>query len=271
MNFLLALSQQSFLQIALVAGWCAALSCGVVGSIVVVRRIAFLAGGIAHAALGGMGLACYFGADPMLGASLAAVLSALLIGWISLKARQHEDMLIGAVWAIGMAIGILAIARTPGYNTDLMTYLLGSLLMVTPTQVWMMLGLNALMLVLLGMFYRPLLATLHDEEFARLRGLPTTALYLGLLVIVALAVVILLQAVGLVLVMALLTLPAATALLWSGSLSRMMLFATVLAAAAIAGGLGVAYETDSPAGATIVLCSAAIYLLALLAKRYKQK
>jgi zinc transport system permease protein len=270
MNFLQSLSQQSFLQIALAAGLCAAIGCGVVGSIVVVRRIAFLAGGIAHAALGGMGLASYFGADPVLGATAAAVLSALLIGWISLKARQHEDMLIGAVWAVGMAIGILAVARTPGYNTDLMSYLLGNLLMVTTTEVWMMAALNAVMLVLLSALYRPLLATLHDEEFARLRGLPTTALYLGLLVIVALAVVILLQAVGMVLVMALLTLPAATALLWAASLTSMMLLATGVAAVAITGGLGIAFESDSPAGATIVLCAAGIYLLALLAKRRRR-
>lgn len=271
MNFFEAIWQQSFLQVALVAGLCAALCAGVVGSIVVVRRIAFLAGGIAHAALGGMGLAYYFGAEPIVGASLAAMLSAVLIGWISLKKYQHEDMLIGAVWAVGMAIGILAIHRTPGYNTDLMTYLLGSLLMVTPAQVGMMLGFNALMLVLLIAFYRPLMATLHDEEYARLRGLPTTGIYLGLLVMVALAVVILLQAVGLVLVMALLTLPAATALLWSGSFARTMLLATGLASVAIVGGLGAAYEMDSPAGAIIVLCAASLYLLSLMSKRKVQK
>mgnify|MGYP001590829426 CR=1 FL=1 len=263
MNFLRAVLEHGFLQLALAAGLVSAVGCGVVGSLVVVRRITFLAGGIAHAVLGGMGVALWLGQDPITGAAVSAVLAALLIGWIGLKARQREDMLIGSVWAIGMAIGIVAIAHTPGYSTDLMTYLLGNLLMVTREQVWAMAVLDLLMLGVLAALYRPLVATVFDEEFARVRGLPTTALYLGLLVVVALAVVVLVQAVGLVLVMALLTLPAATALLWAASVGRLMLGATAVAALVIVSGLGVAFETDSPAGATIVLCAAALYLAAL--------
>ena len=266
MNFLHALIEQSFLQIALAAGLVSAVGCGVVGSIVVVKRITFLAGGIAHAVLGGMGLAYLWGWKPIVGAAIAAVIAALLIGWISLKARQREDMLIGAVWAVGMAVGIIAIARTPGYSTDLMSYLLGNILMVTREQVMVMALLDAVMLGLLFAFYRPLMATLHDEEFARLRGLPTTALYLGLMAIVALAVVVLIQAVGLVLVMALLTLPAATVLLFARSLARLMIGATAVASAVILCGLGLAFETDSPAGATTVLCAAAVFLLGMVLK-----
>lgn len=264
MNFLQALSEHDFLQLALAAGLVSAVGCGVVGSIVVVKRITFLAGGIAHAVLGGMGVAHLFGRDPIVGAALAAVIAALLIGWIGLKAGQREDTLIGSVWAIGMAIGIIAIAHTPGYSTDLMSYLLGNLLMVTREQVLAMALLDLLMLGVLSVLYRPLVATVFDEEFARVRGLPTTALYLGLLVVVALAVVVLVQAVGLVLVMALLTLPAATALLWAGSIGRLMLGATTIAALVIFTGLGVAFETDSPVGATIVLCAASLYLGSLL-------
>ena len=264
MNFLQALSEHDFLQLALAAGLVSAVGCGVVGSIVVVKRITFLAGGIAHAVLGGMGVAHLLGRDPIIGAALAAVIAALLIGWIGLKADQREDTLIGSVWAIGMAIGIIAIAHTPGYSTDLMSYLLGNLLMVTREQVLAMALLDLLMLGVLSVLYRPLVATVFDEEFARVRGLPTTALYLGLLVVVALAVVVLVQTVGLVLVMALLTLPAATALLWAGSIGRLMLGATTIAALVIFTGLGVAFETDSPVGATIVLCAASLYLGSLL-------
>ena len=267
MNFIEALLQQGFLQVALAAGLASAVGCGVVGSIVVVKRISFLAGGIAHTVLGGMGLAYLLGGVPIVGAAVAAVLAALLIGWISLKARQREDMLIGAVWAVGMAVGIIAIAHTPGYSTDLMSYLLGNLLMVTREQVIAMALLDALMLGLLCAFYRPLMATLHDEEFARLRGVPTTALYLGLMVVVAMAVVVLIQAVGLVLVMALFTLPAATVLLFSRSLARLMIGATLLSAVVIVAGLGVAFETDSPAGATIVLCAAGVFVAGLFWKR----
>jgi zinc transport system permease protein len=266
MSFLQALLDHGFLQLALAAGLVSALGCGVVGSLVVVRRITFLAGGIAHAVLGGMGVAHLLGRDPIAGAAIAAVLAATLIGWIGLKAGQREDMLIGSVWAIGMAVGIVAIAHTPGYSTDLMSYLLGNLLMVTREQVWAMALLDALMLGALTALYRPLVATVFDEEFARVRGLPTTMLYLGLLAVVALAVVVLVQAVGLVLVMALLTLPAATALLWAPSVVRLMFGATAVAAAVIVTGLGVAFETDSPAGATIVLCAAMLYLAALALK-----
>ncbi len=266
MNVLQAVLANGFLQLALAAGLVSAVGCGVVGSLVVVRRITFLAGGIAHAVLGGMGVAHLLGVDPIAGAAVAAVVAALLVGWIGLKARQREDVLIASVWAIGMAIGIVAIAHTPGYSTDLMSYLLGNLLMITPAQVWAMAVLDLLMLTVLVALYRPLVATVFDEEFARVRGLPTTALYLGLLVVVALAVVVLVQAVGLVLVMALLALPAATMLLWATSIGRLMLGATAVAALVIVVGLGLAFETDSPAGATIVLCAAALYLAAIALK-----
>lgn len=267
MNYLHALLEHGFLQIALAAGLVSAVGCGVVGSIVVVKRISFMAGGIAHAVLGGMGVACLLGQDPLAGALIAAVIAALLIGWISLRAFPYEDMLIGAVWAIGMAVGIVAMSRTPGYNTDLMTYLLGNLLMITREQVVRMAILDALMLAVLLALYRPLVASLHDEEFARLRGLPTRAFHLGLLVIVALAVVVLIQAVGLVLVMALLTLPAATALLFSRSMLALMAGASAVSILVIFFGLGAAYQTDSPVGAAIVLTAALVFLLVLVFKR----
>jgi zinc transport system permease protein len=180
-------------------------------------------------------------------------------------------MLIGALWAVGMAVGIVAIARTPGYSTDLMSYLLGNLLMVSREQVVAMAWLDGLMLLAVLTFWRPLVATTFDEEFARLRGLPTLAIELGVLVTVALAVVLLVQAVGLVLVMALLTLPAATALLLAGSIGRVMVLAGAIAAAEIVLGLGLAFETDAPAGAVIVLASAAVYLLALTWRRPRRR
>jgi zinc transport system permease protein len=262
-SFLEAVLAHEFLRVALAAGLLAAVGCGVVGTLVVVKRITFMAGGIAHAVLGGMGVAHWLGRDPLAGAALAAVLAALLVGWIARRGGEREDMLIGALWAVGMAVGIVAIARTPGYSTDLMSYLLGNLLMVSREQVVAMAVLDVLMLLAVVLLWRPLVATTFDEEFARLRGLPTLAIELGVLVTVALAVVVLVQAVGLVLVMALLTLPAATALLLSGAIGRVMMWAGAIAAFEIVLGLAVAYETDTPAGAIIVLGSAAVYLLAL--------
>lgn len=263
MSFIDAVLAHEFLRVALAAGLLAAVGCGVVGTLVVVKRITFMAGGIAHAVLGGMGVAHWLGRDPLSGAAIAAVLAALLVGWIARRGGEREDMLIGALWAVGMAVGIVAIARTPGYSTDLMSYLLDNLLMVTREQVLAMTVLDVVMLLAVVLLWRPLVATTFDEEFARLRGLPTLAIELGVLVTVALAVVVLVQAVGLVLVMALLTLPAATALLLSGAIGRVMVWAAAIAAVEIVLGLGVAYETDAPAGAIIVLGSAAVYLLAL--------
>jgi zinc transport system permease protein len=267
MNFLAALAEHEFLRVVVVAGLLSAVGCGVVGSLVVVKRITFMAGGIAHAALGGMGVAQLLGGSPLAGATLAACLAALLVGWISHRARQREDMLIGAIWAVGMAVGLIAIAHTPGYGSELMSYLLGNLLMVTHGQVVLMGVLDIAMLLALALLWRPLTATIFDEEFARVRGLPTLALNLGLLVLIALAVVVLVQAVGLVLVMALLTLPAATALLGARSIGRVMLAAAFIAALEILGGLALAYETDSPAGAVIVLGAAAVYLAGLWLRR----
>lgn len=267
MSFLQALSEHTFLQWALVAALLASLSSGVVGTLVVLKRITFMAGGIAHAVLGGMGVAHWLGHSPLGGAAVAAVMAALAVGWIARKGREREDMLIGALWAVGMAVGIVAIAHTPGYSTDLMSYLLGNLLMVSPEHVYWMLALNAAIVLALLVFWRPIVASIFDEEFARLRGIPTFAIELILLITVSLCVVLLVQAVGLVLVMALLTLPAATALLLSGSLARIMLIAAALAATEMVLGLGLAFQTDSPAGAVIVLASASVYLAVLAFKR----
>lgn len=264
MNFFQALLHFEFLQLVVLAGLVAAISSGVVGSLVVVKRITFMAGGIAHAVLGGMGVAHYLEYPPLAGAFVAAILAALLIGWVQMHYQQREDMLIGAVWAVGMAIGILAIAKTPGYSTHLMSYLLGNLLLVGRDQVVMMVLLNLLMLTLLALVYRPLMATLADEEFARLRGIRTRSLYLGLLVMIALATVILVHSVGLILVMALLTLPAATGMIFVMTLGRLLILSTLIAAATIFAGLVVSYEMDLPSGAVIVLIAAGVYMFSLI-------
>ena len=129
-GFLHAVTTQSFLQHALLGGLLASIGCGIMGTYVYVKRITFLAGGISHTVLGGMGVAYFLGTAPMGGALIAAVLAALLIGWVTLRLHQYEDTLIGALWAIGMAIGVVFISRTPGYNVDLMSYLFGSILSV---------------------------------------------------------------------------------------------------------------------------------------------
>ena len=210
-GFFTALSQHAFLQTAVAAALLSSLGCGVMGTYVVVKRIAFLAGGIAHSVLGGMGAAVYFGFDPLHGALPAAVAAALWIGWVRLRWRAQEDTLISALWAIGMAIGVLFIAKAPGYQADLMSYLFGNILLVPEESLWFMVALDLLLLTIVAAYHQQFLAIVFDEEFARLRGVPVTFFYLLLLALTALTVVLLVSVVGIVLVIALLTLPVAIA------------------------------------------------------------
>lgn len=266
-EFIQALVQHPFLQTALLAGLLASLGCGVIGTFVVVKRIAFMAGGIAHSVLGGMGAALYFGVDPLLGALAAAILAALLIGLVRLAWQAQEDTLIGALWAIGMAIGILFIAKTPGYSTDLMSFLFGNILLVPRRALWFMAGLDLLLVLTVSLFYRQLIAVTFDEEFARLRGVPVAFFYLLLLCLVAVTVVLLIQVVGLILVIALLTLPAAIAGHYVHSLGGMMLIATLLGGVFTTAGLALSYGPDLPAGPTIILLAGGVYLASAFLSR----
>ncbi|OQX40857.1 MAG: hypothetical protein B0D88_08250, partial [Candidatus Sedimenticola endophacoides] len=213
-----------------------------------------------------MGAALYFGVEPLSGAVAAALLSALLIGWVSLRWREHEDTLIGALWAVGMAVGILFISRTPGYNVNLMSYLFGNILMVPERELWVMAAMDLLVVAAVVLFYRPFQAVAFDEEFARLRGVPVTGFYLLLLCMVALTVVLLIQVVGLILVIALLTLPAAIAAQYVHTLGRMMGLATLLGILFTVSGLALSYEPDLPAGATIILVAGLAYLLSTVGR-----
>lgn len=272
-SFIEALMAHAFLQNALLGGVMASIGCGIMGSYVVTKRIGFLAGGVSHSALGGVGVALFFGVSPMAGALGAAIAAALLIGWVTLRWKQQEDTLIGAIWAAGMAIGIIFITQTPGYNVSLMSYLFGNILMVPESELFSMAVMDLLLLVTTLLFFRLFLAVTFDEEFARLRGVPVVPVYLLLLCMVAVTVVLLIQVVGLILVIALLTLPAAIATQYVHSLGKMMLLASGLGAFFTVSGLALAYEGDLPAGATIILTAAFCYLVSTfstgLRRRYQ--
>lgn len=259
-----ALIEHRFLQYALAAGLLASVGCGVIGTCVVVKRISFLAGSIAHAVLGGLGVAHFFGLSAYGGALVAALAAAMAVGWLHLRRGEDEDVLIAAVWSVGMAVGVVFIARTPGYVTDLTGYLFGNILLVEPRALMFMAVLDVVVIVLVALFYRPLLAVMLDEELARLRGVPTTAVYLLLLAMVALAIVLLLPVVGLLLVLALLTLPAAIARRFARTLAGIMALATLLGFAFTSMGLAASYAPDLPPGATVVLIAGLAYILTLL-------
>jgi zinc transport system permease protein len=270
-EFLEALLTQGFLQHALMAALLASFGCGIVGTFVVVKRIGYLAGGIAHSVLGGLGIAYYLGADPRAGAMLAALVAALIIGAVSLRWKQQEDIIIGALWAVGMAIGIVFISKTSGYNVDLMSYLFGNILMVSRTDLYFMAGLDMLVAALVALFYKQLLVLCFDEEFARVRGVKVGAVYLLLLCMVALTVVSLIQVVGLILVIALFTLPAAIAGQFVGSVAAMIGVACMLGAVFGFIGLDISYASNLPSGPTIILVAGLSYLLSLAIARVRHK
>ncbi len=263
MNFLQDLWQYSFLQHAFIGGILAAIGCGIIGPYVVVKRISFMAGGIAHSLLGGMGISYFFWQDPAMGAIPTALILAIIIGLIHLYGRQQEDILIAAIWSMGMATGVIFISQTPGYAVDMMSYLFGNILFVETAQLYQMLGLDLVLLLVVALFYRPLQAVTFDPEFARLRGVPVTFFYLLLLCLVALTVVLLMPMVGLILVIALLALPAAIARLYVTTLKPMMLLATLLGLFFSSFGLYISHLWNLPTGACIILVAGLCYIFAL--------
>lgn len=273
-EFLTDLTRYPFLQHALLAGVLAGVACGVIGSYVVTKKISTIAGSISHTVLGGLGAARYFqvvyGWDwfhPLYGAVLAALLSAVAIGLVTLKARQREDTVIGALWAIGMAVGILFISRTPGYNEDLMSYLFGSILMVSDRDLWLIAGLDLAVVTIGAVFYNQFLAICFDEEFARLRGVRVEWFYLLLLCLTALTVVLLVTVVGIIMVIALITLPAAVAGELTKRLWHMMVLAAVLTVFFTTAGLAVSYGPNWPSGPTIIVIAGAVYLFSIAVPR----
>jgi zinc transport system permease protein len=279
-DFFQALHDVPCFRYSLIVGILASVSFGVVGSYVVTRRITYIAAAISHCVLGGIGAAAYANVvlewqwcDPILGAIVAAVLSAAAIGTISLCAKQREDTVISAVWAVGMAVGLIFLLKTPKYNADAMRYLFGTIMLATVSDVWIVAGMN-LVVVALGLgFYPKLLALCFDAEFAELRGVRVKLYYMLLLMLTAVAVVLLVRVVGIVLVIALLTLPAAAAGYFVRRLWQMMLVAVLCCMAFIVSGIAVSYPLELPSGPVIILIAGGFYLAvtfaAWLGKRFR--
>lgn len=261
--------QYPFFQRALLVGLLASVACGVVGSFVVVKRITSLSGGLSHAAFGGVGLGYLLGFPPLLGAAGFSLLCGLGIGLTYQRMRSALDTLVSIVWSAGMALGILFIALRSGYPPDLMSYLFGSILFVSVDSVLMVGVLDIAILLSVFLCFAELQAICFDEEFARSLGLPVERLFLLLMALVSLAVVTLIKVVGIILVIALLTVPAATARLWVERLSVMMLLATLLGAACTTGGLLLSYslsdqlDVNVPPGPVIILLAVVLFAVSL--------
>jgi zinc transport system permease protein len=251
--------EYTFMQHALIAGILVSIAIGIMGSLVVVNRMVFLAGGIAHTAYGGIGLAIYFGFSILLGATLFAVLAAIIMSYLTLSNKDRIDSIIGVIWAAGMSIGIILIDLSPGYQVDLMSYLFGSILAVPTEDLWYISGLDIIIVVLMALFYKSFLAISYDIRFAALRGIKVQFFYTLMLILAALTVVIAIRVVGLILVIALLTIPPYIAEKFTQTLAKMMLISTLLSMFFMLSGLGIAYNFDISAGAAIVLFAVFVF------------
>ncbi|MFA6845311.1 MAG: metal ABC transporter permease [Sphaerochaetaceae bacterium] len=265
MNFFQALTLP-FIRNALMAGILSSVLFGIIGSVVTVRRIAGLAGSISHAVLGGIGIALYLnatgkvpGLPPLAGAVVFALLSAIIIGYVSLKGKQREDTVINAIWAIGMSIGVLFMAKTPGY-TDPSSYLFGNVLLISNQDLFWLFILDIVVLFLTLRYYPQIEASSFDEEFTQVRGIQTQRIFLIILGITAVSVVFLQTYVGIVMVIAMLTLPAGTAGYFAKNLATMMIGGTLYAALFSFGGLAVGWILDVPVGAMTVVFAGAVFL-----------
>lgn len=256
--------QFEFMQNALMAGLLASLICGMIGTLVVVNRIVFISGGIAHASYGGVGLAFFLGLPVLPVTTAFTVFAALIMAAVTLRARERADTVIGVIWAAGMALGIILLDVTPGYNVDLMSYLFGSILAVPRSDLWLMVLLAGVVFALIIAFFRGFQVMAFDEEFARSRGVPVDVLYFLLISMIGLSVVMIIRVVGLILVIALLTIPPFIAERRTRSLGHMMILSTVLSAFFTVTGLILSYMADITSGASIIAVASVSFFLSFL-------
>jgi len=256
-----------FMRNALYASLLVGIVCGLVGTLVVLNRIVFLGCGIAHAAYGGIGLTYYFGQDPLLGAILFSILSALGMGVVHLRTKTRSDTLIGVMWSIGMAVGIIFVSLTPGFKADLMSYLFGSLLAVSAGDLRVMALVALLVGAFVVIFFRSLQAISYDEVFSTVRNVLVSALYLLMLVMIGLTVVAAMRVVGLIMVIGMLTIPPAVAGLFLKDMKGMMLLSIGLSWLFSSVGLIVSFALNLQAGSVIILVASLSYLAAAAIKK----
>jgi zinc transport system permease protein len=245
----------------------ASIAAGLVGSYVVVKRLSYVSGSVAHGAFGGIGLATFLGVNPLIGASAFACLTAAFVSLARTKAPEHEDALIGTIWSIGMAVGLIFIHFSSGYTGDLFSYLFGNILLTTSFDLWLVAGLDLFLILCMAILYRPLQALTFDEDYAEILNIPVRYLMMFLFVLIAFTSVVLLQAVGIILVITLLTLPAASAWLLTQCLKKLQALAVLFSALSSLVGLYLSIMFDLPSGPSIILATVAIYAACFIWKR----
>ncbi|WP_456380485.1 metal ABC transporter permease [Hydrogenimonas sp.] len=260
-----------FFQHALIAGFLIAVAIGTIGPLTMANRMTFMSGGIAHATYGGVGAALFFGISVLAGALVAALVAAAVVSFIAYRYAGRADTVIGIVWAVGMAIGVIFSDMTPGYNVDLMSFLFGSILAVESTDLWIMSLFDLFVVGIVWYFYYDFIALGFDPVFAKLQGVRTRFLHLLLLLLVALTIVLAMRLVGLIMVMALLTMPGFSAEQYVNSLAKMMLLSTALSILYIGMGLLLSYHYDLSSGASVILVASFGTITLFMMKRKVKK
>ncbi|MGB9937126.1 MAG: metal ABC transporter permease [Methanobacterium sp.] len=260
--------QYGFVQNALIAAVLVSIACGIVGSYVVVKKIVSISGAISHAAFGGIGLGYFLGVNPIISAIPFSVFSAIVIGLINEKVKISEDTAIGILWSVGMALGVIFINLTPGYAPDLFSYLFGNILTVPTSDLILMLILDIVIIATVLLFYKEFLAVSFDQEFSKVIGVPSEIMYILLLCLVALSVVVLIKVVGVILVIALLSIPAAISRQFTYNMKNIMSFSIILSILLTLTGLWLSYIFNLASGATIVVILGIAFIISVLLKKY---
>jgi zinc transport system permease protein len=253
--------QFEFMQNALIGGLITCIICGIIGSLVVVNRIVFLAGGIAHAAYGGIGLAFFFGIPYLAGVLGFSVISSCIMAAVTLSDKKRADTFIGVLWAAGMALGVILLDIKEGYNVDLMSYLFGSILTVPSHEIKIMAVLGLLIIITVVFYYHDFLAMSYDQEFAALRGVPVKPLYFLMIAMIAVSVVMVIRVVGLILVIALMTIPPYISEKYTNSLCTMMLLSALLGSVFTVSGLWLSYALNLTSGASIIMTASGFFFI----------
>ncbi|MCK5339155.1 MAG: metal ABC transporter permease [Bacteroidales bacterium] len=261
---MLELLTYDFFRNALLAAVLAAVSCGIIGTYIVSKRIVFISGGITHASFGGIGMGYFFGINPILGAAVFAVLSALGIEYASRKTDVREDSAIAILWALGMAIGVIFVYMTPGYAPNLLSYLFGNILTVGSTDLFLLLGLCVIILIFFALQFKNILYIAFDEEYARARRLPVNLIKYIMISLVALTIVFNIRVVGIILVISLLTIPQTIANMFVKRFFNIMVLSVLIALLGTVSGLILSYLFDIPSGAAIIFFLVILFFIARL-------
>ncbi|HHW48830.1 MAG TPA: metal ABC transporter permease [Clostridiaceae bacterium] len=256
-----ALLKYSFLQNALIGSILASIACGIIGTLIVEKKLVMMSGGIAHTSFGGVGMGYFLNIEPIIGALIFAVTAAAGISVINKKSRTNTDVLVGMFWSVGMAMGILFISFTPGYPPDMASYLFGDILTVSHLDLIIMLILDIAVMIVITALYDHFKAYLFDEEFASVVKIRTAILEYLLYIMIAFTIVVLIRVVGIVLVIALLTVPPAIAKFITYDLKKIILSSVILGMLFCIAGLWISYELHIASGASIILVAGLTYVV----------